>query len=323
MIPLAQSLSLSQWFNYWMNELNQYEPILYFDWDTMINLIEKEPLAMTAVGIAFLNILLTIIFKVSDYFKEALRERMQRGRLHIEAYAFKNQKTIESDGSEIPLQVVLTNTGRETIVIRDIGYQKRSLLKRVIHHVSPFSIQPVYLPFDRTQCKTDLLNGQDQSFHWPIAIQPREFFEFKIQGALLEQLKKRHHPFTVRDSLNTLWLYRGSSFERISGKQRASASAHQQPAKAPGGKTIQPRALQAHEEDVKIVSSNTKHQTALFDPGQPVNLMLLDQNLLHFDTTTSISETTNTQGAESHVLAEASTMPSTSVLEPVEMLGEK
>ena len=67
-LPLAQNLT--QLTNYWLNEMNQYEPILYFDLDTLVNLMEKEPLALTAVAIAFLNIVFTIFFKVSDYFKE-------------------------------------------------------------------------------------------------------------------------------------------------------------------------------------------------------------------------------------------------------------
>ena len=201
---LLASSSITQVIQSWINEFSQYEPILYFDWDTFINLLEKEPLALTAVLIAFFNIIFTIMFKLSDSWKESRKESLQRAVLHIEAYPIK-----ATDNTPSALQVVLTNVGREPLVIRDVGYQQRPLALRLLHNLSPIRI-PTYKPFDRSQVYDDL-----PEVRWPVVIHPKEFFEFQIQGESLKKLKKAHQRFTVRDSLGNLWLYRGASISRF------------------------------------------------------------------------------------------------------------
>jgi hypothetical protein len=157
------------------------------------------------------------LFKVSDSWKEARKESLQRAVLHIEAYPIKATENTPS-----ALQVVLTNVGREPVVIRDVGYQQRPLALRLLHNLSPIRI-PTYKPFDRSHVYGDL-----PEVRWPVVIHPKEFFEFQIQGESLKKLKKAHHRFTVRDSLGNLWLYRGTSISRFIKKTHSTPATKKQ-----------------------------------------------------------------------------------------------
>lgn len=240
----------------WIQELSQYEPILYFDWDTFVNLLEKEPLALTAVAIAFLNIVFTIFFKLSDSWKEARKEAQQRAVLHIEAHPIQAAKN--TPGS---LQIILTNVGREPLVIRDVGYQQRPLTLRLLHNLSPIRI-PTYKPFDRSRLSEDLPDTR-----WPIVIHPREFFEFQIQGDLLKQLKKTHHRLTVRDSLANLWTYRGASISRFIKKTHPAPS-NPSPYKAPD---LSPALIAVSENKTMPIDGDASCHTAGQDALSDIN----------------------------------------------------
>jgi hypothetical protein len=96
------------------------DPVYAFE--LLNDLWAKEPAGMISICITLTGVLLTLAFKVLDWLMEAQKEHARQGRLRIELEA-----DVDLQGRAV-LWAVMSNTGREPIVVRDIGYARARLL---------------------------------------------------------------------------------------------------------------------------------------------------------------------------------------------------
>lgn len=155
-----------------------YEPLLMFDPSRLTDLLEKEPLAVAAVAIGLCNLMLMVSLKLFDYWMDARKTHKNRGKVHIELVPIR-------DACEqlVSVRAFLTNRGNEPIVIREVGFQKKSGLSR--------SFLPLFSMLDTPE-------------ELPVRLNPRELKTYVIRPEQLEQLQSSR--FAVRDSLGQVWM---------------------------------------------------------------------------------------------------------------------
>jgi hypothetical protein len=100
----------------------------------------KEPVASLGICISAISITLTLSFKLLDWWWDVLKERSRQGKLTIELEAALTPQ------GKVALIAVISNVGREPIVVRDIGFAKpRMLGKEFVAIASPESPLPYAL----------------------------------------------------------------------------------------------------------------------------------------------------------------------------------
>lgn len=134
-----------------------------------------EPVGTTSILLTSIGLLITLTFKLLDFMWDIYKERARQGRLKVEL-------TIESgpDG-EPALCAIVSNIGREPVVVRDIGYSKPRLIG------------------------SEFVRLQTQASPLPHALNARELIRIHNiteNEADLNQLLGR---FRVKDSLGKLW----------------------------------------------------------------------------------------------------------------------
>ncbi len=90
--------------------------------DVMTNMWSTEPIATTSILLTSIGLLLTLSLKVLDLMWDIYKERARQGRLKVELMAEPTH-----DG-QLSLCTVISNIGREPVVVRDIGYLKSRLI---------------------------------------------------------------------------------------------------------------------------------------------------------------------------------------------------
>lgn len=133
-----------------------------------------EPVATTSICLTLVGLLLTLGFKLFDLWWDLYKERARQGRLKIELSAART-----AQGQPI-LAAIISNTGREPIVIRDIGYARPRLLGTEFVPVTPID-SPL-----------------------PRALNARDLVQLRVDEseANLELLAVT---FRVKDSLGKIW----------------------------------------------------------------------------------------------------------------------
>lgn len=81
-----------------------------------------EPVGTTSILLTGLGLMITLMFKLLDFWWEWYKEHARQGRLNIELTAEQNRL------GQVALCAVISNIGKELIVVRDIGYAKPRLL---------------------------------------------------------------------------------------------------------------------------------------------------------------------------------------------------
>lgn len=81
-----------------------------------------EPVGTLSICITVIGTLLTLGLKFLDIAVDLLKERSRTGKLRIELSAAQNVH------GQAALMVIVSNVGKEPVVVRDIGYTKRRFL---------------------------------------------------------------------------------------------------------------------------------------------------------------------------------------------------
>jgi hypothetical protein len=133
-----------------------------------------EPVGTTSILLTSLGLIITLSFKLMDFFWDVYKERSRQGRLKVELFA---EPTNHGD---LSLCTVISNIGKEPIVVRDIGYAKPRLIG------------------------TEFIRVQSQDSPLPHALNARELIRIHIteDDADLGQLTQQ---FRVKDSLGKVW----------------------------------------------------------------------------------------------------------------------
>ncbi|HEY9685859.1 MAG TPA: hypothetical protein V6C52_02660 [Coleofasciculaceae cyanobacterium] len=185
---------------------------LVFDPDYAIEFLNHlwvtEPVGTTSICVTLAGILLTLSFKLFDFGWELYKERARQGKLKIELSAGH-----ASQGAAA-LSVVISNTGREPIVIREIGYAQSRL-------------------FGTEFVPVTLLDSP-----LPHALNARDLVQLRVDASEMDLSQLAAH-FRVKDSLGKIWEAPDSETrkarrqvraltEQRTSKQRANQSqAHQ------------------------------------------------------------------------------------------------
>lgn len=134
-----------------------------------------EPVGTLSICITVTGILLTVGLKLFDIAWEVFKERSRSGKLRIELSAAQNMH------GQAALLVVVSNIGKEPVVVRDIGYARcRFLLGR--------EFTPI--------------NAPDSQL--PHALNARDLVQVTVPDELDELLKIAER-FQVKDSLGKIW----------------------------------------------------------------------------------------------------------------------
>lgn len=134
----------------------------------------QEPVGTLSICIALTGLILTLTLKLFDLWWDLQKERARQGKLKIEL------NIIRKPGGEPRLAVTLSNTGREPIVVRSLGYARPRL----------FGAE--FIPVELEQSPL------------PHALNARDLKEIPISAEEtdIELLLSR---FRVKDSLGKLW----------------------------------------------------------------------------------------------------------------------
>lgn len=96
-----------------------FDPI--FAVEILNQMWDSEPVGTTSIVLTSAGLLLTLAFKLLDFGWDWYKERARQGKLKIELAA-------EQTGhGELALCAIVSNIGKEPIVVRDIGYAKPRL----------------------------------------------------------------------------------------------------------------------------------------------------------------------------------------------------
>src|SRR5690349_15246275 len=86
------------------------------------NMWATEPVGTTSIILTGIGLVLTLAFKLLDFWWELYKERARQGRLKVELMAEQTRS------GQLALGAIISNIGKEPIVVRDIGYAKPRLL---------------------------------------------------------------------------------------------------------------------------------------------------------------------------------------------------
>ncbi len=157
---------------HWMHYKIVLDPAYAFEF--LSHLWTKEPAGMLGICITVTGLLLTLTFKFLDVFLEWKREVARQGKLRIELEA-----DLDIQG-QIVLWTVVSNTGREPVVIRDIGALRARWLGK---------------EFERSKVEGMIL---------PHALNARELVRIPIVNEKNELLTLLDG-FRVKDSMGKYW----------------------------------------------------------------------------------------------------------------------
>jgi hypothetical protein len=163
-----------------------------------------EPVGTTSICVTLAGILLTLSFKLFDFGWELYKERARQGKLKIELAAVPG-----AQGTAV-LSVVVSNVGREPMVIREIGYAQPRLIGTAFVPVSPMD-SPL-----------------------PYALNARDLVQLRVDASETD-LSRLVAQFRVKDSLGKLWEAPDSEIRRAKRQLR-----HVKPQRANKHHTSQP-----------------------------------------------------------------------------------
>jgi hypothetical protein len=90
--------------------------------DVLNHMWATEPVGTMSILLTGFGLVITLMFKLLDFWWELYKERARQGRLKIELGAEQNRH------GQLALCAIISNVGKEPIVVRDIGYAKPRLL---------------------------------------------------------------------------------------------------------------------------------------------------------------------------------------------------
>lgn len=90
--------------------------------DILNQMWDSEPVGTTSIVLTTTGLLLTLMFKLLDFCWDVYKERARQGKLQIELVAEQTEQ------GDMALGAIISNIGREPIVVRDVGYAKSRLL---------------------------------------------------------------------------------------------------------------------------------------------------------------------------------------------------
>lgn len=82
---------------------------------------DSEPVGTTSIVLTSTGLLLTLAFKLLDFGWDLYKERARQGKLKVELVAEQTEQ------GELALCAIVSNVGKEPIVVRDVGYAKPRL----------------------------------------------------------------------------------------------------------------------------------------------------------------------------------------------------
>ena len=97
-----------------------FDPI--YAMDVLNHMWATEPVGTTSIILTSLGLTFTLLFKLMDFAWELYKERARQGKLKVELVAE------QALSGHIALTAVISNTGKEPIVVRDIGHARPRLL---------------------------------------------------------------------------------------------------------------------------------------------------------------------------------------------------
>lgn len=133
-----------------------------------------EPVGTLSIFITFTGIVLTLGFKILDIFWEMYKERARAGKVRIELSGAQNVH------GQTALVVVISNVGKEPLVVRDIGYAKMRLWG------------------------TEFIPVTQPEMHLPRALNARDLVQVTIPDNL-DVLCKLTGKFQIKDSVGKIW----------------------------------------------------------------------------------------------------------------------
>ncbi|WP_373532104.1 hypothetical protein [Vampirovibrio sp.] len=142
--------------------------------DVLNHMWATEPVGTTSILLTSIGLLLTLSFKLMDFLWDVYKEQARQGRLKVELLGEQTSTGASS------LCSVISNIGREPIVVRDIGYAKPRLIG------------------------TEFVRLQAQNSPLPHALNARELLRIHITEDEAD-LSKLAGQFRVKDSLGKLW----------------------------------------------------------------------------------------------------------------------
>ena len=99
--------------------------------DVLNHMWATEPVGTTSIILTSLGLSFTLLFKLMDFAWDIYKERARQGKLKIELVA---EQLLNG---ELALAAIISNTGREPIVVRDIGHARPRLLGMEFVRISP------------------------------------------------------------------------------------------------------------------------------------------------------------------------------------------
>lgn len=99
--------------------------------DVLNHMWATEPVGTTSIILTSLGLTFTLLFKLMDFAWELYKERARQGKLKVELVA---EQTISG---QLALGAIISNTGKEPIVVRDIGHARPRLLGVEFVRVAP------------------------------------------------------------------------------------------------------------------------------------------------------------------------------------------
>jgi hypothetical protein len=154
-----------------------------------------EPVGTLSICITVTGILLTLSFKLFDIVWDIFKERSRSGRLRIELSAAQNMH------GQAALLVVVSNVGKEPVVVRDIGYARHRLL-----------LGREFIPIHTPDAK------------FPHALNARDLVQVTVPDEL-DELVKIAERFQVKDSLGKIWDTPDSEIRKVKRQLRMLESA--------------------------------------------------------------------------------------------------
>ena len=151
-----------------------YEFDPYVAVDFMQHMWDTEPVGTLGILISSTGVVLTLVYKLCDILWDIRKENSRQGKLRIELYS-------EVLNGNPGIKAVLSNTGKEPIVVRDLGYFSKGVLKGRFTRLNSDSDNPL-----------------------PRVVNSRELvmFHFDQQHPQLNAIQTG---FAVRDSMGKVW----------------------------------------------------------------------------------------------------------------------
>jgi|GEM_PF-3057566 len=149
-----------------------FDPI--YAMDVLNHMWATEPVGTTSIILTSLGLTFTLLFKLLDFGWELYKERSRQGKLKIELMA---EQVLSG---HIALNAIISNTGKEPIVVRDIGHARPRLLG-----VEFVRVAPVESPL-------------------PHALNARELIRIEIRENEAD-LNVLSGTFRVKDSMGKVW----------------------------------------------------------------------------------------------------------------------